>query len=222
MRRTSGRGHVADGLHPADGVTAAVSIAVGIVDDDAIVRAWVRASLEGTEFRIAGEAKTAGEAMSLIHRRRPQLLLVDYRLPDRSGTELVRDLRAQGEELPVLMFTASAEKGLNEAAREAGAQGVVLKRGDPDDLVGSLRTVAAGLPVVDVSHPRRDVGQAALSPRERDVLRRVADGATNAEIAESLGVGFESVKTLLRRAFVKLDARNRIEAVEAARRKGLL
>lgn len=221
MSRTSGTVGSADPVHNVGQASHAFSISVGIVDDDAIVRAWVRMSLEGTEFRVAGEAKTAEEALSLVERRRPQLLLVDYHLPDSPGTELVRTLRAQGEQVPVLMITASPETGLNEAVREAGAQGVVLKRSDVDEMLALLRRIAGGLAVVDTSHPRREAG-AALSPRERDVLRQVAEGATNAEIAERLGVGFESVKTLLRRAYIKLGVRNRMEAVAEARRRGLL
>ncbi len=221
MSRTSEVGATATRLHEAGQSSDAASVSVGIVDDDAIVRAWVRMSFENTEFLVAGEAKTAAEALSLVERRRPQLLLVDYGLPDKSGTELVRMLRAQGERVPVLVITATPRKGLTEMVREAGAQGVVLKRSDPDEMLASLRRVASGLTVVDTSLPRRDTF-ASLSPRECEVLRRVADGFTNAEIAESLGVGFESVKTLLRRAFVKLGVRNRVEAVREARRRGLL
>jgi DNA-binding NarL/FixJ family response regulator len=197
------------------------SISVGIVDDDAIVRAWVRMSLEGSEFRVAGEAKNAKEALTLIERRRPDLLLVDYDLPDESGAELVRRLRDQGENARVLLFTASPKTGLNELALEAGAQGAVVKQGDREVMLTSLRKAARGSEVIDTSHPRREAGT-SLSPREGEVLRRAAGGATNAEIAKSLGVGFESVKTLLRRAYIKLNARNRIEAIEEARRRGLV
>lgn len=197
-------------------------ISVGVVDDDAIVRAWVRLALQGSEFRVAGEAATAAEALTLIDRRRPDVLLVDYALPDATATELVRQLRARGIEAPALVITASPRVGLNELAREAGAQGVVLKQSEPAELIAALRRVASGETVVDTVHPRRPAGQAALSPRERDVLRLAATGSTNREIASALGISPESVKTLLRRSFLKLDVDNRVAAIDAARRLGLL
>jgi DNA-binding NarL/FixJ family response regulator len=195
---------------------------VGLVDDDAIVRAWVRFSLEHSEFRVVGEASTGKAALEMIERRNPELLLVDYRLPDVRATELVRSLRRAGSTTPVLVITATAEAGLNEAVLEAGAQGVVVKRGDPVELVGAIRRVASGESVVDPQHPRRPAGQSPLSPREREVLRLAAKGATNQEISTQLDLGTETVKTMLSRAFSKLGARNRTEAVTIARERGLL
>ncbi|MGH2995708.1 MAG: response regulator, partial [Gaiellaceae bacterium] len=102
-------------------------VALLIVEDDAIVRAWVRLALDGTEFRIAGEAERVSEALELARRRRPDLLLLDLRLPERSGLDLVRELRAQGVSAPAVLMTATAEPGLNERARETGVQGTVVK-----------------------------------------------------------------------------------------------
>jgi DNA-binding CsgD family transcriptional regulator len=98
----------------------------------------------------------------------------------------------------------------------------VLKSGSVAELLGALRTVVAGGESCDVRHPRRRSGEAALSPREREVLRRVAAGATNREIASELGVGDETVKTLLARTFAKLGVHRRAEAVSAAHNLGLL
>lgn len=193
-----------------------------LVEDDSMVRGWVRMALEGSEFRLAGEASTAAEALELVRRRWPNLLLIDYRLPDRTGTEYVRDLRRQGVDIPAVLMTANAERGLNEAAREAGAQGSVLKSGKAAELLGALRSVRAGEPAFDSRHPRRPPGRAALSAREREVLRLVADGATNREIAATLEIGDETVKTLLARTFAKLGVRRRAEAVSAAYNHGLL
>jgi DNA-binding NarL/FixJ family response regulator len=195
---------------------------VGVVDDDAIVRAWVRLSLESSEFRVVGEAETGQAALELLDRRRPELLLVDYRLPDVRGTELVRSLRLAGWAMPVLVITATPEAGLNESVLEAGAQGVVLKRGESADLLRALRQLAAGQPVLEAEHPRRPPGQVVLSPREREVLRLAAEGSTNQEIGTELGLGTETVKTMLSRAFGKLGARNRTEAVSIAKERGLL
>jgi DNA-binding NarL/FixJ family response regulator len=197
-------------------------VSIGLVDDDAFVRAWVRQCLRDTEFRVAGEASSTASAADVIATRRPDVLLIDYRLPDGRATEFVRSIRRQGLALPVLVMTATPEQGLNEAVVEAGGQGVILKRGEPEELLQALRSVVAGDAVSDPDHPRRSEGVTSLSPREREILHRVAEGATNREIAGTLGIGTESVKTFLSRAFAKLGVRNRIEAVAEARRQGLL
>jgi DNA-binding NarL/FixJ family response regulator len=193
-----------------------------VVEDDAIVRSWIRLALADTEFRVAGEAETAAIAIELVARRRPTILLVDQHLPDGLGTDLVKELRRRGVAAPAVLVTANAERGLNERAREAGAQGTVLKSADPGGLVSVLRIVVAGGEAYDPSHPRRPSGRGPLTPRERDVLRLAADGLTNRQIADELGIGRESVKTLLERAFVKLGAANRTEAVSSAIKLGVL
>jgi DNA-binding NarL/FixJ family response regulator len=197
-------------------------VGVLIVEDDAMVRGWVRLSLRSSEFRVIGEAEDAVRAVELCERRVPGLLLVDYRLPDMLGTELVRELRREGLAAPAVLMTANNERGMNEAAREAGAQGTVLKTGSAEELLLALRLVSDGGDSFDGRHPKRPSGQSALSPRERQVLELVASGATNREIASTLGLGGETVKTLLARTFAKLGARKRAEAVSAAHARGLL
>lgn len=187
-----------------------------------MVRGWIRLSLKGTEFVLAGEAASAGEAMQLLPRRLPDLLLIDYRLSDGAGTELVRTLRLQGLATPAVMMTAHLEPGFNEAARDAGAQGSVLKTGSSEELLAALRDAREGRSSFDWRHPARDPGRAALSPREREVLLLLADGKTNREVAAELDVGAETVKTLVARAFAKLGARRRAEAIATAQRMGLL
>jgi DNA-binding NarL/FixJ family response regulator len=199
-----------------------VEPSVLVVEDDAMVRGWVRLSLRDSEFRIVGEAEDAVQARALIERRRPDVILVDYRLPDRAGTELIRDLRQEGFAAPVVLMTANNERGLNEAVRAVGGQGTVLKTGSTEEMLGALREVLAGGQAFDPRHPPRDPSQGALSRRERDVLRLVAAGATNRDVAAELGVGDETVKTLLSRTFAKLGARKRAEAVSRAHDLGLL
>ena len=197
-------------------------LSVLLVEDDAMVRSWVRMCLRDSEFRLAAEASSAAEALELVKRRKVDLLLVDYRLPDRVGTELVRELRQQGFIAPALLMTANSERGFNETVRDAGAQGTVLKTGKSDELLGALRSLREGNRPFDLRYPKRQAGRAALSPRERQVLSLVALGRTNREISEALGVGDETVKTLLGRTFVKLGARRRAHAVSAAYARGLL
>jgi DNA-binding NarL/FixJ family response regulator len=201
---------------------SAQEVGILIVEDDSMVRGWVRLALEGSEFRIIGEAASADEAVSLLTRRVADVLLVDYRLPDGRGTELIRRLRRTGVTTPAVVMTASAEPGFNEAVREAGAQGTVLKTGSVDELATALRDVVDRGIAFDQRHPRRPAGEAALSPREREVLRLVAAGRTNTQIAEDLGIGAETVKTLVARVFAKLGVRRRAEAVSAAHDRGLL
>jgi DNA-binding NarL/FixJ family response regulator len=193
-----------------------------LVEDDSMVRGWVRLALEGTEFRLVGEASSAAEALELADRRRPDVLLCDFRLPDGKGTEIVRELRRRGDDAPAVLMTANLEPGLNEAAREAGAQATVLKSGRIDELLTALRSAVEGDDAFDSRHPRRAPGRAALSPREREVVRLVAAGETNKEIAAKLEIGDETVKTLLARTFAKLGVRRRAEAVSAAHELGLL
>ena len=187
-----------------------------------MVRAWIRSALESTEFGIAGVASSARDALELVPRRRADVILVDYRLPDGLGTELVRELRRLGVTTPAVVMTARAERGFNETVREAGAQGSMLKTGGVQELLETLRRVLERGLSFDVRYPRRSPGRLALSPRERQVLALVARGATNREAARELGIGEQTVKTLLSRTYHKLGVSRRSEAVAAAYEAGLL
>src|SRR6266496_5759447 len=137
-----------------------------LIEDDAMVRSWVRMALEQTDFRVVAEAESRAEAEPLLERWPIDVLLVDYRLPDSTGTELVRALRIGGIETPAILMTANAERGFNEAVRDAAAQGSVLKTGSRDELVAALERAVSGGSSFDPRHPRRDAQRAALSPRE--------------------------------------------------------
>lgn len=193
-----------------------------IVDDDEIVCAWLRRSLAGTEFRVAGEAPSHAAALKLLKRRRIDLLLVDFRLKDTNGLEFIRGLRADERMTPAVIMTATGERGLSEAAREAGAQGTLVKSSNPDSLLAALRAVAAGETWFDPGHPSRATDASPLTRREREVLTLAARGLTNRETAEQLELGEESVKTYLERAYAKLGVSRRAEAVAEAHRLGLL
>jgi len=187
-----------------------------------MVRSWVRLSLRASEFRIDAEASSAAEALGLVDTAQPDFLLVDYRLPDHRGTELIRELRLRGVTAPALMMTANQEPGLNEAAHHVGAQGSVLKSGSPIELLDALRKVLGGRSVYDPHHPPRGRGRTPLTKRQRETLTLVADGATNAEIARELGVGVETVKTQLNRIYQKLGVRTRAHAVAVGQELGLI
>jgi DNA-binding NarL/FixJ family response regulator len=119
-------------------------------------------------------------------------------------------------------MTANVERGLNEQARAAGLQGTVLKTGSRTHLLDVMERVIAGETAWDGRHPVRTETPVVLSPRERAALELIAAGATNREAAEKLGVEPETVKTLLARAFRKLGARRRAEAVANAKALGIL
>jgi DNA-binding NarL/FixJ family response regulator len=193
-----------------------------IVEDDAIVRSWIRLSLRRSEFRIIAEAATAADARELAASVAPDVWLIDYRLPDQLGTVLLRDLRQQGVDAPAMVVTAGVMHGFNELVRQAGGQGSALKTGSPAELLAGLRAVAGGKLSFDARHPTRVRRQGVLTPREREVLALVGEGATNVQIATTLGIGTETVKTMLARAFVKLGVNRRAHAVSVAHERGIL
>lgn len=197
-------------------------VALLLVDDDEIVRAWVRLALKGSEMSIVAEAHNSEAAQDLLRRRRCDLLLVDHHLPGELGIDLVRRLRREGIVTPAVLMTASPERGLNERAREAGLQACVVKQSDSDVLIDILRRVHSGEMFFDAAHPRRPPGEAQLSPREAAAVALVARGLTNREVAEQLGVAGETVKTLLERSYRKLGVKRRAEAVAEAQKRGLV
>src|SRR5262249_14709506 len=129
-------------------------VAVFLIDDDAMARGWLRLSLRGTDFPVVREAATATAALALLRDEKPGLLLVDHRLPDSSGLELIRELRSRGVTAPVLLLATNPEAGLNEAARAAGAQGTLLKTGSPTEALEALRAVEHGDDWVDSRAPQ--------------------------------------------------------------------
>ena len=192
------------------------------MDHDATARAWARAALEPTEFVVVLERPAIAGLPTLLANERGGLLLIENRLADETGLDAVRALRTAGCRTPALLMSATPQRGLNEAAKAAGAQGTLLKTGEPARLLAALRALIAGEHWFDRRHPRLAAGQGLLSAREREILRLVAKGATNDEIAAQLALGRESVKTLLSRAFRKLGVGGRAEAVSAAHRQGVL
>jgi DNA-binding NarL/FixJ family response regulator len=195
--------------------------AVALIDEDAMARGWVRSALEATEFTLVIEQATL-DGLSPSSFAHSDVLLSEYRFSHGTGLDLVRTLRAVGGTVPAVILSAVPRRGLNEAARAAGAQGTHVKTASARELLALLRAVVSGGSAFDPRHPPRTVGQGALSRRERDVIRLVAGGATNDEVAVALGVGRETVKTLLSRVFRKLGVSSRTEAVSAAYRHHLL
>jgi CheY-like chemotaxis protein len=157
-----------------------------VVDDDEVVRTWLRHTLRGTEFVVAADADSVGEALELAEEVRAALLLVDYRLSDGTGLDLVRQLRERGVTTPAVLMTAGAEVGLPQTALEAGFQGSYLKSGQRDLLLAALRLV------VHATHPLSVVEEPAR-PEPATPAPEVPKDLAYAEKAAVLGAFLRSV-----------------------------
>jgi two-component system, NarL family, nitrate/nitrite response regulator NarL len=201
---------------------------VMVVDDHPVVRDGVALLLRAEPaLVVVGSAETGRAAIDRAPALRPDLVLLDLRLPDMLAPEVVAGLRAVVPKARVVVFTAHGDHHGVQAALDAGAQGALLKDAAATDLVAALRRVLRGERVTD---PRTVAGGAGrdalarsgLTRREYEVLRLAAQGRTNPEIAESTGLARNTVKTYLQSALHKLGARNRVEAIGKAGEAGLL
>ena len=199
-----------------------------IVDDHELVRKGLRSflDLEG-DLQVVGEADTAAEAVTLVERLRPQLVLLDVRLPDASGMEACRRLLAVAPDIRILVLTSYAEDATVVAAVQSGAHGYVLKDVRTDDLIRAIHTVAGGRGYLDPRIAQQALhwirtrpgagalahGLAQLSPQERLIMPLLADGKTNKEIALVLRLSDKTVKNYLAHIFDKLHVKRRTEAV---------
>ena len=215
-----------------------MSIRVLICDDQALVRAGFRAILEAqADIEVAGEAENGAEAVALAQRRAPDVILMDIRMPVLDGVEATRQLVAGGSPARVLVLTTFDLDEYVHAAIRAGASGFLLKDVTPAKLLEAIRIVAAGdallapsvtrrlLERFAITLPRRDVSSealAGLTARETEVLRLLAGGLSNAEIAASLVVSEATVKTHISSVLRKLGLRDRVQAVIVAYETGLV
>ena len=205
-------------------------IRVLVVDDHPVVTDGVRLLLRSDPtMAVAGSAHSGQEALRVVAQLQPDVVLLDLRLPDMLGTEVITALRARAPEAKIVLFTAYADHAALPAALEAGVDGCLLKDSSTTDLATALHRVASGLIVIDPrlrdsapSRMQESLYRAGLTRREYQVLRRVAVGRTNPEIAEDLGITRNTVKTYLQSAMGKLGARNRVEAIARASEAHLL
>ncbi|NRQ39992.1 response regulator transcription factor [Nonomuraea sp. NN258] len=200
-----------------------------IADDHPIVRDGLRAALGGEpDLEIVGEAGDGAAAVRLAAELRPDLVLMDLRMPGMDGVTAIRELRARtgGDGPRVLVLTTFDTDVL--PALEAGASGYLLKDAPPAELVRAVRATHRGETVLApavagrLADNLRRPARGALSKRELEVLRLVAAGATNREAAARLFISEASVKTHLLHVYAKLDVRDRAAAVGEAYRRGLL
>jgi DNA-binding NarL/FixJ family response regulator len=204
-----------------------------VVDDHPVVRQGLIALLEDdAEFRVVGAAGSAEEALPLARGQRPDVVLLDLELPGMEGVAAIPRLLEAAPEARVLVFTAYQTDERVLGALRAGARGYVLKGASADDLGRAIRTVAGGGSYLDprvaatvvseMRGPAAGHAREGLSGRERQVLRLVADGLANKQIARELAVSERTVKFHVASLFRKLGADNRAQAVALAVQRGLL
>jgi DNA-binding NarL/FixJ family response regulator len=213
-------------------------ITVLIVDDQPLQRLGFRMLLESSpETTVVGEAANGAEAIRKTATLRPDVVLMDIRMPGTDGIDATHRILAEGGRSRVIALTTFDLDEYAYSALRAGASGFLLKDAHPDELLAAIRAVAAGDAVIAPAMTRRllrtfthqmprpevtDARLAALSPREREVLLSIATGRTNAEIAEQLVLSESTVKTHVGRVLAKIGARDRVGAVIIAYDAGLV
>lgn len=212
-------------------------IRVLLVDDDALLRAGLEAIFSSDEgIEVVGEAPDGRVAVERGRELRPDVVLMDVRMPDLDGIAATRELVAAAPDVRVVILTTFEDDDYIFGALTAGASGFLLKRTSPELLIDAIKAVAAGDSLLSPSVTRRVVDRMAalpsgeavldrrldqLTPREREVLEQLARGLSNAEIAEVLVIEESTVKTHVKRILMKLGLRDRVQAVIFAYESGL-
>jgi two-component system response regulator DevR len=208
------------------------AVRVFLLDDHEIVRRGVKELLEAEgDLEVVGEAGTAAQALARIPPTRPDVAVLDVRLPDGDGVQVCREIRSAHPEIHCLMLTSFADDEALFQAIVAGASGYVLKQIKGADVVEAVRAVAGGRSLLDPSVTARvlerlrsgseeDQLLARLSPQERNILRLIADGLTNRQIAEEVHLAEKTVKNYVSNLLSKLGMERRTQAAVYAARLG--
>lgn len=223
-----------------EGDASRAGIRVLIADDQELVRYGLRLVLEAeNDIHVIGEASDGASAIDVAARMSPDVILMDVRMPGMNGIDATRELRTRLPRARVLVLTTYDLDEFAFGALRAGAAGFLLKNTRPSELVSAIRTIASGdavisprltsklievaLPQLTPRGQRREHDVLSeLTERERDVLLRVGQGMTNAEIAEDLHLSESTVKAHFGRVLVKLDLPNRVQAVILAYELGIV
>jgi DNA-binding NarL/FixJ family response regulator len=214
-------------------------VRVLVCDDQALIRTGFTTIIDAQpDLEVVGECGDGRAAVGLARRLNPDMVVMDVRMPVLDGIEATRLLAGAGVADPIkvlVVTTFNLDEYVYEALR-AGASGFLLKDAPPAQLLHGIRTVAAGAALLAPEVTRQLVGRyaarirpaesapddVALTPRELEVLRLIADGRSNSEIAATLVISQETVKTYVSRILTKLDLRDRVQAVVYAYRRGLV
>ncbi len=198
-----------------------------IVDDHEVVRDGLRISLANSpHIRIVGEASDGEAAVALAERRHPNVVIMDVRMPGMDGLEATKLVTEKAPNSNVLIFTAYSERSLLGRGLESGAKGYILKEAPRETLVRAIEKVSLGETFVDPALmtaflPGRE-GIEMLTQREREILQLLADGMSNADVAERLFISQETVKSHVRHILTKLEADTRTHAVAIALREAMI
>lgn len=212
-----------------------MTIRVLVVDDQTMVRAGFRLLLaDEPDIEVVAEASNGRDAVAQAARFRPDVILMDIRMPEMDGLEATRRILATDTDARVLVLTTFDLDDYVFEALRAGASGFVLKDEPPEQLLGAVRTIAAGEALLSPSVTRRVIRRFAtvrrqappaavadLTPRELEVLRLITRGLSNAEIGAELFISDTTVKTHVTRLLQKLDLRDRAQAIVLAYQTGL-
>lgn len=207
-------------------MTTGKPIAVLLVDDHAVVREGLKMVLaRDSQIKVVGEAGTADAAIAETKRLKPDVILMDIRLPGKDGVQACSDILEQWPQTRVLFLTSFADDDTVLAAVLAGAHGYLIKEIGVDTLVDSIKRVAAGESILDPAATKRvlswvktrstappDPGREPLSPQEQRVVALVAEGKTNKEIAADMGLSPKTVKNYLSNIYQKLQITRRAQA----------
>jgi two-component system, NarL family, response regulator DevR len=207
-----------------------VALGVFLVDDHEVVRTGLRALLEADEhIAVVGEAATRAEALARIPSVKPEVAILDVRLPDGSGVEVCREIRSTMPEVACVMLTSYADDEALIASIMAGAAGYVLKQVGSLDLIDTIRRAGAGQSLLDPAltdrvlarlreGPRVDPRLASLTAQERRILDLIAEGYTNRQIAEKMFLAEKTVKNYVSNLLAKLGMERRTQAATFATR----
>jgi DNA-binding NarL/FixJ family response regulator len=210
-----------------------MTIKIVIADDHEVVRSGLKSLLAGTDIKIAGEATSGESALRLVQKHQPDVVLLDIRMPEGDGLNTLGRIKLDWPEMPVLIFSTYDNPTYVARAVALGASGFVLKGVARDKLIESIRKAAQGENAWTRDELRRVTGALAtprlaadvdipLTQRESDVLRQLALGLTNKEIAQALKISYETVKEHVQHILRKLGVTDRTQAAVWAVRKGIV
>lgn len=198
------------------------------VDDHPSVRHGLELLLGGVDdIDLVATVHTGEEALHAVKEHKPEVAIIDVRLPGIDGISAVRRIAEEAPDVKMVVFSAYGDKRLLSDAIAAGARGYVMKGSPPEDLIRAIRTVQEGKAFVDPSLSpalllSQGIAEAPLSEREREILQLLAEGLHTEAVAERIGLSAETVKADTKRAITKLEADGRVHAVAIALRQALI